>query len=139
MIKFFRFGEHTLPLPERASDGAAGYDLRSRTDFHLIPGDYELVYSGFGVELKPGQVGLIRDRSGLALRGITTRGGVIDSDYRGEIGVILFNEGVDVLQVSCNDRIAQLVILDCVMEKAEEITRPSTTSRGANGFGSTGQ
>lgn len=139
MINFFRFGEHNLPLPERATVGAAGYDLRTTEDFHLISGEFRLVKTGFGVELEPGLVGLIRDRSGLASKRITTRAGVIDCDYRGEIRIILVNEGNDIWQVARGERVAQLLILPCIMELSGEIALPSATDRGTKGFGSTGQ
>lgn len=139
MSNFFRFGEHNLPLPERATSGSAGYDLRTTESITILPGEFKLVKTGFGIEIEPGLVGLIRDRSGLASRGITTRAGVIDCDYRGEIGVILVNESNDVRHFDIGDRIAQLVVLSCIMEESKEIKHPSITERGAGGFGSTNQ
>lgn len=138
MLNFFRFGDHQLPVPARATVGAAGYDLRSRVETSIRSGEVMVVPTGFGVELEPGLVGLIRDRSGMAARGMTTRGGVIDSDYRGEISAILVNEGSCIWHVDAGDRIAQLLILPCVMELSGEIALPSTTERGTNGFGHTG-
>lgn len=139
MLEFFRFGDHDLPLPAQATDGAAGYDLRAVEDVHILPQQFKLIKVGFGVELELGLVGLIRDRSSLACKGLTTRGGVIDCDYRGEIGVILVNESDHIQHIDAGDRIAQLVVLHCIMELPQEIALPSATDRGTNGFGSTGR
>jgi dUTP pyrophosphatase len=83
-------------------------------------------------------VGLIRDRSGLALTGLTTRAGVIDPDYRGEIKVLVYNESPNVQQIRVGNRIAQLLILPCEQHQLEEADDLDTTVRGENGFGSTG-
>lgn len=141
-LEFLRFGQHELPLPSRATDGAAGYDLMSAENFSLYPGDRYKVRTGFGVKLAGRmpwlECGLIRDRSGLAYRGITTRGGVIDCDYRGEISVILANESDRAHDFKVGDRIAQLLVLTCSVAGSVEIHHWEPTARGANGFGSTG-
>lgn len=139
MIDFFRFGDHRLPVPERATTGAAGYDLRATEYVALLPEQFKLIKTGFGIELDPGLVGLIRDRSSLALKGLTTRGGVIDSDYRGEIGVILYNESNQIQHIEAGDRIAQIVVVPCIMEASREIEFASDTDRGDNAYGSTGR
>jgi dUTP pyrophosphatase len=135
---FFAIGTHGLPLPERATAGAAGYDLRTLFDCELWPHDSKLVSTGYGVVLPPWTVGLIRDRSGMAVKGITTRAGVIDADYRGELKIVLVNESDSRIELKAGDRIAQMIILPCDPRTLGAIPLPDATERGAGGFGSTG-
>jgi dUTP pyrophosphatase len=138
-IRVQRIGEHRLPAPERHSPDAAGYDLRANRYVKLWPGERVLVETGFAFEIPPGWVGLIRDRSGLACQGITTRAGVIDADYRGEIKVLLVNESPEVAhEIAAGDRIAQLVIVPALVADLREVDQLSDTQRGDGGFGSTG-
>jgi len=125
--------------PEYASDGAAGADLRARESVVLRPGARAAVGTGIHVEIPAGHVGLVWPRSGLAVRhGIDTLAGVIDSDYRGEVQVVLVNHGEAEFRIEPGDRIGQLLI-----QPVERATFPrspalAATARGAGGFGSTG-
>ena len=131
-----------LPLPSRQTTGSAGFDLASaEPDFVLAPGERRLVSTGLAVELPPGIEGQVRPRSGLALRhGITMPNapGTIDSDYRGELRVILQNTGSDPVRIARGDRIAQVVFARYELPELVDATELEETSRGSGGFGSTG-
>ena len=130
-----------LPLPSYASTGSAGLDLYAATGpLTLAPGARALVGTGLALALPEGFEGQIRPRSGLALKhGVTVLNGpgTIDSDYRGEIGVLLVNLGEASFVVERGMRIAQLVIAPVVRARLVEGEIP-TSGRGAGGFGSTG-
>lgn len=128
-------------LPDYASAGAAGADLRASAAVTLAPGARAAVPTGLVLELGPGLVGLVWPRSGLAVRhGIDTLAGVIDSDYRGEVKVVLVNHGDQVVEIAVGDRIAQLLIQRVERVRFSSAAAPlATTSRGAGGFGSTGR
>lgn len=131
-----------LPLPSHATEGAAGLDLRADAAVSLAPAERALVPTGLVVAIPPGFEGQVRPRSGLALReGVTCLNspGTIDSDYRGEVAVILANLGQRTVTIQRGDRIAQLVIarVECA-EMLEGASLPPT-SRGAGGFGHTGR
>ncbi len=132
-----------LPLPERATSGSAGYDLRSaELDFVLAPGERRAVGTGLLLELPQGIECQVRPRSGLALRhGIVLPNspGTIDSDYRGEVRVILANLGTEPVGISRGDRIAQLVFARFESPDVEESVALSASERGEGGFGSTGR
>jgi dUTP pyrophosphatase len=132
-----------LPLPARASEGSAGFDLRAAvTDpLELAPGGRALVPTGLVLELPPGCEGQVRPRSGLAVRhGVTliNSPGTIDSDYRGELRVALVNLGADPFTVRRGDRIAQLVVARLAEIEWQEAADLATSDRGDGGFGSTG-
>ena len=131
-----------LPLPSRQTTGSAGFDLASaEPDFVLAPGERRLVSTGLAVEIPPGIEGQVRPRSGLALRhGITMPNapGTIDSDYRGEVRVILQNLGTEPVTIVRGDRIAQLVFARYETPELVDATGLEQSSRGAGGFGSTG-
>ena len=125
-------------LPAYASEGAAGADLRSAEDLVIGPGERAAVSTGLRVEIPPGHVGLVWPRSGLAVKhGIDTLAGVIDSDYRGEVKVVLVNHGPEPLAIAPGDRIAQLLVQPIARVR---FTRAALapSGRGAAGFGSTG-
>ena len=126
-------------LPKRQTVGAAGYDLHAVDDVPSV-GEKTMVGTGVSVRIPPGHVGLIQDRSGLASKfGVHRMAGVIDSDYTGEIKVILSCVHHDkIFPVNRGDRIAQLVVVPCVMEDSEWTDALPDTDRGSNGFGSTG-
>jgi dUTP pyrophosphatase len=132
-----------LPLPERASASAAGFDLRACVTAPVVvaPGGRALVPTGVAISLPPGYEAQVRPRSGLALKsGLTLLNspGTIDADYRGEIGVIVVNHGDAAVTIGRGDRIAQLVIHklpEVVLEAVDELPE---TVRGAGGFGHTG-
>ena len=131
-----------LPLPTRQTTGSAGFDLASaEPDFVLAPGERRLVSTGLAVEIPPGIEGQVRPRSGLALRhGITMPNapGTIDSDYRGEVRVILQNLGADPVTIVRGDRIAQLVFARYETPELVDATELEQSTRGSGGFGSTG-
>jgi dUTP pyrophosphatase len=125
--------------------GAAGMDLRAAVDdgapMVLAPGKRALVPTGLIFEIPEGFEGQIRPRSGLAFKnGITCLNtpGTIDSDYRGEVKVLLINLGEEPFEITRGMRIAQMVIAPVTQARVAEITEASTTARGAGGFGSTG-
>jgi len=131
-----------LPLPSRQTGGSAGFDLASaEPDFVLAPGERRLVATGLSIELPQGVEGQVRPRSGLALRhGLTMPNapGTIDSDYRGELKVILQNSGAQPVTIARGDRIAQLVFARYETPDLVDATALDDSARGAGGFGSTG-
>jgi dUTP pyrophosphatase len=131
-----------LPLPSAASPGSAGFDLRAALEEDLVirPGERALVPTGLTLEIPAGCEGQVRPRSGLALRhgiGVLNAPGTIDSDYRGEVGVILINLGEAPYTVRHGDRIAQLVFARVEAVTWEETEETAGSNRGG-GFGSTG-
>ncbi|RVQ66982.1 dUTP diphosphatase [Croceicoccus ponticola] len=134
-------GNDDLPLPAYASDGAAGMDVVSAEERVLNPGDRAAVATGIAMAIPEGYEVQIRPRSGLALKhGITVPNtpGTIDSDYRGELKVILINHGVEPYKIRRGDRIAQAVLSPVVQASWLEVHELDETSRGEGGFGSTG-
>jgi dUTP pyrophosphatase len=130
-----------LPLPRYETAGAAGLDLRADEPFSLHPGERRLVPTGLAVEVPPGHEGSVRPRSGLAVKhgiGMVNAPGTVDSDYRGELSVILVNHGQAPVSFARGDRIAQLVIAPVVQAELELVEDLSDTDRGHGGFGSTG-
>jgi dUTP pyrophosphatase len=142
VVKFRRLTGGDLELPSYATEFAAGIDLPSAQDFTLLPDECALLRTGFAVEIPTGYEGQMRGRSGLASRGVLAHVGTIDSDYRGELGVVLYNFSRKVVQISRGDRIGQLVIAPLAMAQVAEVTAGeelSATARGAGGYGSTGR
>jgi len=131
-----------LPLPGRATEHAAGYDVRSaEDDITLQPGEIRLVGTGLVMELPEGVECQVRPRSGLALKhGITLPNspGTIDPDYRGEVRVIMQNLGPEPVTLERGERIAQLVFARFLAPEIEAVEEVSSTGRGEGGFGSTG-
>ena len=132
-----------LPHPCPASPGSAGFDLRAAIPLELVlrPGERLLVPTGIVLEIPPGWEGQVRPRSGLALKhgvGILNAPGTIDSDYRGEVGVILVNLGEAPFSLKRGDRIAQLVFSRVEPVEWEEAETLGESTRGGGGFGSTG-
>ena len=131
-----------LPAPSYATDGAAGLDVVAAEDFNLAPGQRHAVETGFSIAIPQGYEVQVRPRSGLALKyGVTCLNtpGTIDHDYRGEVKVILANLGSEPFAVRRGERIAQLVPAPVLKAEFREVEALSETSRGAGGFGSTGQ
>jgi dUTP pyrophosphatase len=128
-----------IPLPSFATEGSAGMDLAASEDIELPPGKAKIIHTGLRVEVPPGHELQIRPRSGLALCGIQAHFGTIDSDYRGEIGVILINHGKLPYPVTRGDRIAQAVLSPICHPKIVQVLALSPTARGSGGFGSTGR
>lgn len=141
-IKFKRL-EHGegLPLPSYASPGAAGMDIRSALYDEIAPGKVHMIPTGFACAVPEGYEIQCRPRSGLASKGITITNspGTIDSDYRGEIKVLLHNLSDDIFFVERGDRIAQLVLAEVPQGFPLEVDELDETERGAGGFGSTGR
>jgi len=111
-------------------------------DVRLEPGQRALVPTGIALEIPPGYEGQVRPRSGLALRhgiGMVNAPGTIDSDYRGEIGVLLINHGSETVELRRGERIAQLVLARYERAVLEEVEELSATPRGDGGFGHTGR
>ncbi len=128
-------------LPRYMSDGAAGMDLAAAETVTLAPGRRALVATGLAVAVPPGYEGQVRPRSGLAVKhGVTCLNspGTIDSDFRGELKIVLVNLGDEPFVVTPGMRIAQLVVAPVVRAVVVEVDELPATDRGAGGFGSTG-
>jgi dUTP diphosphatase len=133
-----------IPLPAYATDGASGVDLRAAIPEELVlqPGERALVPTGIAIALPPGYEAQVRPRSGLAAKhgiGILNAPGTVDSDYRGEIKVILMNYGREPFHIARGDRIAQLVVAPYVKAVWSETESLDETTRGSGGFGHTGR
>lgn len=137
--------KESFALPGYATDASAGVDLQAdlAEPLKVNPGDNVKVPTGIAIELQgPHVVALVFARSGLASRfgiGLTNGVGVIDSDYRGEVQVLLTNSGKKPIIINPGDRIAQMVFMPVYKAVFEEVSELSETARGAGGFGSTGQ
>ena len=135
-----------LTLPAYETAGSAGMDLRAAVAAFepvvLAPGERKLIPTGLKIALEPGYEAQVRPRSGLALKhGVTCLNspGTIDSDYRGEVGVILINHGQIPFEIRRGERIAQLVIASYAQAVMAGVEALDETARGAGGFGSTGR
>lgn len=130
-----------LALPSYATAGAAGMDVLAAEDVTIAPGARHAVATGLALAIPAGYEIQVRPRSGLALKhGITVPNtpGTIDSDYRGELKVILINHGTEPFAIARGDRVAQLVLAPVVLAAWDEVAELDETGRGAGGFGSTG-
>lgn len=145
LVKVYNKSNNNLPVYE--TDGSAGMDVRAflpENPVYIKPGERALIDTGLYVEIPKGYEIQVRPRSGLALKkGITVLNtpGTIDSDYRNSIGIILINQGNEIFPVLNGDRIAQLVLNEVPQIKWEQVSSKedlSNTTRGLNGFGSTG-
>ena len=143
-IKVRIVNQSANPLPEYATQGSAGMDIRANLDspLYLNPMERKLIPTGLFIELPKGYEGQIRPRSGLAIKyGLTCLNspGTIDADYRGEVKVILINLSQEIQVVQPGDRIAQLVIHDFQKVKWKEVELIEETERNDGGFGHTGK
>jgi dUTP pyrophosphatase len=141
-VRFVKLRPGAL-APKYMSAGAAGLDLASAADapIEIAPGARAVVPTGLAFEIPPGFEGQVRPRSGLARKfgiGLPNAPGTIDSDYRGEVAVLLVNLGSEPFVVKPGDRVAQLVIAPVVVAELEEVAALDDTVRGAGGFGHTG-
>lgn len=132
-----------IPLPCFMTEGSAGMDLRANVNgvVSLLPGTIKLVPTGISIALPQGYEAQIRPRSGLALKygiSMVNTPGTIDSDYRGEINVIMINFGKEEFIINRGDRIAQMVINKIEVPEIIEVEELDNTTRGNEGFGSTG-
>ena len=143
-IKFRRLrGNSDLPLPQYETEGAAGMDLRAAVEIPvtLNPGEIKLIPTGLSVSIPPGYEAQVRPRSGLALKfgiGLVNSPGTIDSDYRGEIGVIIVNWGSELFTIRRGDRIAQMIISKVYQAEILQVDLLDETDRGPGGFGHSG-
>ncbi|MCD6296477.1 MAG: dUTP diphosphatase [Deltaproteobacteria bacterium] len=136
-------GNKDLPLPEYESEGSSGMDIRAAVKEPVVlkPGEISLIPTGLSVSVPPGYEAQMRPRSGLALHhgiGMVNAPGTIDSDYRGEIGVIMINWGNESFTITRGDRIAQMIISRVYRAELAEVDDLDVTSRGQGGFGHTG-
>ena len=131
--------------PIRATKGAAGFDLYAAHDLVISHGSQQRMLTGISLKIPYGLVGIVKPRSGLAFRlGLDTGAGVIDSDYRGEIGLLFFNHNtLSNIKVNKGDRVAQIIIMPYYPYDIEVVecsdTEWNDTDRGDSGFGSTGK
>lgn len=130
-----------LDLPAYATEGAAGMDVVSAEDAVLAPRQPHAVATGLALAIPAGFEIQVRPRSGLALKhaiAVANTPGTIDSDYRGELKIILVNHGSESFAIRRGDRIAQLVLAPVVQARWDEVDELDDTARGSGGFGSTG-
>ena len=137
-------GSEDIPLPEYATPGSAGLDLRAAVDLDvvLLPGERKLIPTGLTLAIPEGYEGQVRPRSGLALKhgiSLANTPGTIDSDYRGPVQVIMINLGSEPFVVRRGDRIAQLVICPVAHARLVEVESLPETARNDGGFGHTGR
>ena len=133
-----------LPLPHYQTEHSAGVDLYAAVDGEVVldAGKWKLIPTGIAVAIPDGHEGQVRPRSGLALKhgiGMLNAPGTIDADYRGEIGIILFNFSEVPFAIKRGDRIAQMVFARLVKAKLDNVNGLSMTARGSGGFGHTGR
>lgn len=131
-------------IPQRATEGSAGYDLCAclEEELEIKPGDRVLIPTGFAIGLPQNTAGMIFTRSGLGIRHgihVSNGVGVVDWDYRGEVHVGLHNLSTDSYRVSPGERIAQLILVPVLVPKVLQVESLDETDRGTGGFGSTGK
>ncbi len=139
-IRRLKRGED-LPLPRYATDGAAGMDVVSAEDLVLGPGARHAVATGLAMAIPDGYEIQVRPRSGLALKhgvSVPNTPGTIDSDYRGELKVIMINHGDEPFVIARGERVAQLVLAPVTLAEWHEVDELPQSERGEGGFGSTG-
>lgn len=125
-------------LPEKKHPNDAGYDLKTPFDFSVAMNSRMFINTGVHVELPPNTVGMIKSRSGLNKNSGIQCEGVIDENYRGAIGIVLYNHSNEPVVFKKGDRIGQLVILPCIYTELTVVDELTDTDRGEGGFGSTG-
>lgn len=128
-------------IPRRGYNGDAGYDVSAREDVTIEPHSWKLVPTGIAIQVPQDCYVRVAPRSGLSCRGVMVGAGVVDSNYRGEIKVLLFNMNKDTLNIKLGDRVAQLIFERIYTPVLEEVSYEELTAseRGEGGFGSTGQ
>lgn len=127
-------------LPQKAHSTDAGFDLFTYTPYRLGSHSTEILKTGLAVEIPEGYCGIIKDRSSIASKSnLKTVAGVIDSSYRGEIGIVFHNDGEMPINIEKGQKIAQMLIVAVPPISVEEVTELTTTERNTNGFGSTGK
>jgi len=139
MIKVQKL-RHDAMIPSYGSEEAAGMDLYSLESALLGVGEFKSIRTGIALEIPKGWYGEVHPRSGWAVKyGLDKLAGVVDSDYRGELFVVLINNGTAPISINKHDRIAQLVVKPHYPHELEEVQELTGTERGEKGFGSTGQ
>ncbi len=146
LVKFKRLDKQfsDIPVPSYSTEHSAGMDVRAAlsNDMVVKPGDVVLVPTNLSVEIPVGYEIQVRPRSGLAIKhgiGILNSPGTIDSDYRGEVKIILFNFGKEEFVIKRGERIAQLVLSKVYQARLQEVEELNETKRGSGGFGHTGK
>lgn len=124
-------------LPERATDGSAGYDLFAADLVTIGRDTRELVPLDLAIAIPDGYVGMLKSRSSLAVKGLDVVAGVIDSDYRGPVKVVLHNSSTRNLTVHKGDKVAQMLLLPVAAMEVVKVEKLNETQRGTGGFGST--
>lgn len=140
MVKVLPHGQG-LDLPAYATEGAAGMDVVSAEDVTIAPGGRHAVATGLSVAIPAGYEIQVRPRSGLALKhgiSVPNSPGTVDSDYRGEVKIILINHGAEGFDIRRGDRVAQLVLAPVTRASWVAVEELDDTARGEGGFGSTG-
>lgn len=141
-VRFIKLDPRAV-VPTYATEGDAAADLRSIEDFELLPGERHKFRTGIAVEIPLGYKGTVKPKSGLSDRhGVTVHNtpGTVDAGYRGEVCVLLINEGKEPFNVKVGDKIAQMEIEDVIKAKYVRVDKlDMNTERGAGGFGSTGR
>ena len=138
LLKFQKLSKNSIPF-KRMHKNDACWDIYAKSSVFLLPQTTMIIPTGIALEIPVGYEGIIRGRSGLASKGILVHIGTIDADYRGEVGVIMFNSTNEVFEIRESDRIAQFClkkVLDIQFEEVETIS--TLTDRGKKGYGSTG-
>ncbi|XP_046398381.1 deoxyuridine 5'-triphosphate nucleotidohydrolase-like [Ischnura elegans] len=137
-LRYSKLTNHAHPLYKGSKD-AAGFDLKSAYDYTIPSRGRALVKTDLQIELPRGCYGRVAPRSGLALKhGIDVGAGVIDADYRGNVGVVIFNNSDEDFVIKSGDRVAQLICEVILYPNVEEVNELNNTERGSNGFGSSG-
>ena len=136
MLRVKKLSEHAV-VPARYSSGAAGVDLSSAYEYTIPAQGKALIKTDLAVAVPEGTYGRVAPRSSLAMKHVDVGAGVVDADYRGNVGVVLFNHGPDPLQIARGDRIAQLILERIVVAPVTEVQDLDATERGEGGFGST--
>ncbi len=137
-LRFFFETEEVIPFKKHPDDAA--WDLKAKEEVEIDCLETVPVATGVSVVIPQGYVGILKSRSGLGIEGINVTAGVIDSNYRGEIKVIMQNIGHSKILLKKHTRIAQIMVVPCMRNAAFEIGKaPLDTDRGSNGFGSTGK
>ncbi len=134
-IKMLKEGAHA---PERGNSGDLGYDLFSAECVKIPKGEMRLVKTGIAVQFPQGWGGIIKDRSSMAMKRLTTSAGVIDEGYRGEIGVLISNHSGSDVTIDAGSKIAQMVPVQVTDWSISIVDELNDTERGEGGYGSTG-
>lgn len=138
MIKFKKLDKDAI-VPKAQKEGDAGLDIYSLEDKVVWPGEQQSIRTGIAMAIPSGFVGVVKPRSGLALKHqIDTKAGVIDSNYRGELVIVIRNDGIREYAFNKGDRIAQMLVIPCITGSME-VEELDETDRGDSGFGASGR